>query len=240
MSVDLKGQRFGRLTVVERADDYVYPSSHKHAARWKCLCDCGKYKIIRESSLKSGNTTSCGCYRNDQATVANKIHNKKFNRYIEKDDYIIGYDINNKEFYCDKDDFEKIRNMSWHFDDKGYVVSSVQNSANIKMHRFITNCPDDMQVDHKNGCKNDNRKSNLRICTPSQNSMNKKTNNIYGMSGIYREYNKWYAVIGKDREKFFLGSYDTEYEAKLARKNAENILFKEFSYSNSRGEQIDD
>lgn len=168
MSVDLKGQRFGRLTVVERADDYVYPSSHKHAARWKCLCDCGKYKIIRESSLKSGNTTSCGCYRNDQVTVANKIHNKKFNRYIEKDYYIIGYDINNKEFYCDKDDFEKIRNMSWHFDDK------------------------------------------------------------------------WYAVIGKDREKYFLGSYDTEYEAKLARKNAENILFKEFSYSNSRGEQIDD
>ena len=95
-----------------------------------------------------------------------------------------------------------------------------------------------MQVDHKNGCKNDNRKTNLRICTPSQNSMNKKSNNIYGMSGIYKENNKWCAVIGKDRERYFLGSYETEHEAKQARENAENILFKEFSYSNSRGENI--
>lgn len=48
---DLTGQRFGKLTVLERADDYISPSGHK-MTRWLCKCDCGNQKIINSGSLK--------------------------------------------------------------------------------------------------------------------------------------------------------------------------------------------
>lgn len=58
---NLIGQRFGRLTVIERASN-----SNADKARWKCLCDCGGYTIATTSSLRNGNTNSCGCFRRDR------------------------------------------------------------------------------------------------------------------------------------------------------------------------------
>jgi len=54
-SIDLTGKRFGRLVVVERADDH----------RWSCRCDCGNEKTLPGDSLRSGQTRSCGCLRRE-------------------------------------------------------------------------------------------------------------------------------------------------------------------------------
>lgn len=62
--IDLTGQRFGRLTVIERAEDYIRPNGHT-AVRWRCICDCGKEKITTAYSLTHGYCISCGCYRNE-------------------------------------------------------------------------------------------------------------------------------------------------------------------------------
>ena len=54
----MKGKRFGRLVVMERAKE------NKGAiAQWVCLCDCGKTKIVTGCNLRNGNTQSCGCLR---------------------------------------------------------------------------------------------------------------------------------------------------------------------------------
>lgn len=53
--IDLTGQRFGRLVVIEQ-----YKSLNGHT-RWLCQCDCGEKTIVHGNSLKSGNTKSCGC-----------------------------------------------------------------------------------------------------------------------------------------------------------------------------------
>lgn len=54
---DLTGQRFGKVTVLSRA------ANNKHGrAVWLCKCDCGNEKEIAAANLKSGRTTSCGCY----------------------------------------------------------------------------------------------------------------------------------------------------------------------------------
>ena len=56
--IDLTDQMFGRLTVLERAEN------NKHGmARWHCVCLCGKTITIRSSSLVSGHTKSCGCLK---------------------------------------------------------------------------------------------------------------------------------------------------------------------------------
>jgi hypothetical protein len=61
--IDLTGQRFGRLTVVEFAGLTKVGKSVTKKAAWNCKCDCGVYKIVLRHSLVNGNTTSCGCAR---------------------------------------------------------------------------------------------------------------------------------------------------------------------------------
>ena len=61
---DLTGQRFGRLTVIERTEDIVYTSGQKKVA-WLCKCDCGNKKIVKSSCLKEGTVQSCGCYNKE-------------------------------------------------------------------------------------------------------------------------------------------------------------------------------
>ena len=53
--LDLTGQRFGKLTVIEKA-----PNIGRDTA-WHCRCDCGNEQVVRTANLRKGNTTSCGC-----------------------------------------------------------------------------------------------------------------------------------------------------------------------------------
>lgn len=60
--IDLTGERFGRLTVVKRAESRIL-SNGKHVTRWLCKCDCGNETIVASSSLVTGLTKSCGCIK---------------------------------------------------------------------------------------------------------------------------------------------------------------------------------
>jgi len=59
---DLTGQTFGRLRVLERADNIG-----NHAA-WLCACACGVQKVIAAQHLKNGQA-SCGCWRAERAAL---------------------------------------------------------------------------------------------------------------------------------------------------------------------------
>lgn len=65
--LDLSGKRFGKLIVVERAEDYRYQYKNEGklttAPRWLCCCDCGNIIVAQGGNLRSGNTTNCGCDR---------------------------------------------------------------------------------------------------------------------------------------------------------------------------------
>lgn len=64
-AVDLTGERFGRLVVLERA------GSQCGHVRWKCECDCGNVVYVCMGDLRSGKTTSCGCRRTERtASIA--------------------------------------------------------------------------------------------------------------------------------------------------------------------------
>ena len=55
VTIDLKGKVFGKLTVVDRADN------KNRAPMWNCECSCGNTKIVNGGSLRRGYTKSCGC-----------------------------------------------------------------------------------------------------------------------------------------------------------------------------------
>lgn len=62
--IDLTGQRFGKLVVIERAEDYVYKHKKRTqttSPRWLCKCDCGNTITVQGGNLRSGNSTHCGC-----------------------------------------------------------------------------------------------------------------------------------------------------------------------------------
>lgn len=91
---------------------------------------------------------------------------------------------------------------------------------------------DAKQVDHINGVRYDNRRSNLRACTASQNAMNKGmlSNNTSGVTGVYwhKRAGKWCAHIKVDYKKIYLGLFDDLSAAAAARKAAEVQYFGEF------------
>ena len=60
--MDLTGKTFGRLIVIEEAEPALQKYG-KQVRRWRCLCSCGKERIVRQALLTSGATLSCGCSR---------------------------------------------------------------------------------------------------------------------------------------------------------------------------------
>ena len=67
-TVDLTGERYGKLVVLEL--DHV----EKSKRYWKCQCECGNTTVVREGNLRHGITKSCGCLKketkkHDEVTV---------------------------------------------------------------------------------------------------------------------------------------------------------------------------
>jgi hypothetical protein len=66
--IDLTGQKFHRLTVVERV------KNTGGATMWLCNCDCGKKTEVNSSYLRAGKIKSCGCYRKEACKTASYKH----------------------------------------------------------------------------------------------------------------------------------------------------------------------
>lgn len=66
---DLTGRKFGRLTVVSRANP-----DKRGLARWNCDCDCGNKKVIIGNLLRSGETRSCGCLHRERTSETHRIN----------------------------------------------------------------------------------------------------------------------------------------------------------------------
>lgn len=106
------------------------------------------------------------------------------------------------------------------------------------LHRLITRVPVGRQIDHKNRDQLDNRRSNLRIATPSQNSANKVARGISGLKGVHDTRRSpplkkpWAAHIQSQGKKKNLGYFATAEEAGRAYDAAALELFGEFAVLN--------
>lgn len=130
----------------------------------------------------------------------------------------------NKFTKVDDEDYEWLADYAkWSFDRYAYCTRKIGESKkkrSIRMHRLIMKPPKGMVVDHINGDKLDNRKSNLRITTYSLNIMNRhkfyKTSNPF--RGVYwdKSRNKWMALGCVNYRKFNLGRFNTPEEAAIA------------------------
>lgn len=77
--IDLTGQRFSRLLVIDRATPKMprRPNGHdgiKILVRWNCICDCGSAAIVKGEQLRNGRTKSCGCLNSELVIKRNTTH----------------------------------------------------------------------------------------------------------------------------------------------------------------------
>jgi len=119
----------------------------------------------------------------------------------------------------DAEDWERVIQHKWWIDN-GYARGKIK-SRKIRLHRFIVNADDgdDRFVDHANGVRLDNRKSNLRLCSHTENLCNqRKTRGVSQYKGVShrRDRDKWMASIGSEGNKICLGYFTTEEEAARA------------------------
>jgi len=139
----------------------------------------------------------------------------------------------------DSDVLPALADYSWHASTKAsgtYAQASIKNSdgkyRGVLMHRLIMAADSNQIVDHINGDTLDNRRANLRLATPKQNSFNRRASSQYGYSGVKKSGGAWTAMISPDGIDIALGTYQTKQEAAAAYNVAAQAIYGEYARLN--------
>lgn len=137
----------------------------------------------------------------------------------------------------DKEDFEWLSQWKWTFG--RYALRRIggrKNYTTIYMHKLILGISGNIQGDHINNNKLDNRRSNLRVCNHAENQRNrpKYKNNVSGFRGVCldKRRNLWKAEICFNRKRRHLGYFDNKEDAAKRYDEYAKELFGEFAYTN--------
>jgi len=144
----------------------------------------------------------------------------------------------------DDADYEWLNQWKWSYSKPGpkhrvgYVVRKEEsdNRRAIYMHRLILGLSDNEATDHVNGNGLDNRRTNLRIASPSENSCNVPKQRQWKGSrfkGVWPYAKRWRAQIGLR----YIGMFLTEEEAALAYNIAALTEYGEFASLNPISEE---
>jgi hypothetical protein len=130
---------------------------------------------------------------------------------------------------------------TWFLSDTGYARTCIKKGKPyIRLHRVIMDAPNGLDVDHINGDKLDNCKSNLRLLTRGQNNQNQvitrkhTKSNLRGIAWFSRD-SRWRAYVNFKGKQLHFGYFDTKEEASLAASKARK-KYLPFSNENLGGE----
>lgn len=145
---------------------------------------------------------------------------------------------NGLEAVIDAEDAHFVEGWNWSARVTKWGVYAARTSyasgkkADVKMHRVILSAQDGDIVDHKNGDRRDNRKTNLRIATAAQNAQNaaRRNDNSSGFKGVsmHKTSGKWWAYINVAGKRKSLGYYVKPEDAHSAYSKASAELHGEF------------
>ena len=180
---DLTGQRFGRLTVIERACP-----EKKGKVYWICRCDCGNYSIVQSGNLKSGNTTGCGCMKIEGAKEANTTHGQTGTRLYKAWDSM-RQRCNNpkKDHYKDYGGRGITVCDEWQNDFQAFYDWSMDNgyAENLTLDRIDADgnyCPE-----------------NCRWATVKAQQNNRRNNHLITYNGETHTIAEWSEIVGVNR-----------------------------------------
>lgn len=138
----------------------------------------------------------------------------------------------------DEQDVELVSQYNWYSQTgkRTRYAANKNKERLLLLHRLILG--DCEAIDHINGDGLDNRRSNLRVCSLTENNRNtrKRENTRSQYKGVVFDNsasNKWKARVYKDGKQIVLGRFSTEEEAAVAYNKAAVIHYGEFANINS-------
>ncbi len=176
---NLLHKKYGKLTVIKR--DYLFrkDGSKTADAAWLCLCDCGKNKVIRGSSLISGKTKTCGCSTTDAVTTHGMSKTRTYSTWRSMRERCLSE--TNKSFHryggrgitvCDR----------WVKNFKTFVLDMGEKPTGMSLER----------INNDKGYSPDN----CRWATKREQDRNKSTNRFIEHNGERLCVSDWAAKIG--------------------------------------------
>jgi len=230
--VKLTTEDFIKKAILKHGSVYDYSEVEYVKSSEKVTIICKKHQQFNQRP--NDHLKGIGCPKCGSESIIRTINrlNKKFKGLVQPEDYKLIPLTKGKFAKVDNEDFDRLKNINWQFNGIRYAV----NHNLDYMHRFIMNTPADMDTDHINHDTLDNRKSNLRICTRSQNLANMALSNNFtskykGVSWCNRN-KKWVCQISYKSKRIKLGYFTSEIEAAKAYDKKAIELFGEFALTN--------
>jgi len=212
-----------------------------------------KYGRIKESIKRDPICVVPGCNAKHCSNGYCNRHNKQMKQYGQ----IVRtmYDPNSFEFkdnicligifkrdggepvyaVIDASDYDLAKDKKWFLKqhEHGHYVASGSGSNYISLSRLIMNAKPGEEVDHQHHDRLDHRKSNLRVCTKSQNQCNSRvrSDNKTGIKGVYwhKKTKKWKVELQKNRMRYPIGEFKDFEQAKAAAQKARIELHGEYA-----------
>lgn len=148
-------------------------------------------------------------------------------------------------FKVDDEDKKRVEKYNWIDNGNGYLYANI-NKKRIYMHHFILPKKDGLWTDHINGDRRDNRRSNLRRCTPHQNTINRKISVLpkSGYRGVWRfkdgRVKPWVSRIKHQGKHMIIGYFQTAEEAAVSYDKKSVELRGEFAVTDGLLERLKD
>jgi len=205
----MTGRSYSNLTILRRGEDYVKPSGAKDT-QWVCLCSCGNEKLIRATSIKNGDTKSCGC-------ISKKATSERFKKHgmTKSKIYAVFTAMKSR---C----FNKNNKRYDDWGGRGITVCKewLENPEKFLLWAKKTGYAEGFTLDRIDNDKNYSP-SNCRWATYEEQNVNKRMakSNTSGYAGVFFDVrnNGWRAQIEHRKNKVYLGTFKGKEEARQAR-----------------------
>lgn len=237
-SVNLIGQKFGKLTVIDKCKE-------NNKSYWICKCDCGNIIKVDTYRLQSGHTKSCGCYRFQRIGERNTEYSTKHNHVISKIDGVITFeDEKHNQCMVDSKDWEYLKQWYWRKSyrsdrkkNASYWITNAKKSdlengesTTLRIHQKVVELKYGGKydktifvIDHLDRNIDNNTQNNLILKNNEENSHNRdiSVSNTSGCTGVYKRGKKWFAKITVHYKNIYLGTFDSYEDAVKTRRDAE-------------------
>jgi hypothetical protein len=195
--IDLIGERFGRLTVIEKTE------KRRHTEIvWRCRCDspCNNIVDIRSGSLKSGNTQSCGCLAKE-LTIERSTRHGAYKGYERQPLY--------KIFESAKDRCYNAKCSSYNnYGGRGITICEewLNNYSNFRDYMLsLENCPSNALVHGSTLSRSIDRINNdgnyeprnVRWATRKEQQNNRRITEFFKVNGKRMCFNEAVLCVGK-------------------------------------------